>query len=436
MAGRGSATSIKGQRLQRTGLRRGISCGYFVIGSCLAGKRREAKSGFSGYALVEILVVTAIFGVLLGITIPAIQALRESSRLAACRNRVAQIAKGLANLESAIQAFPSGGWGDEWLGVPERGAQGRQPGGWIFAMLPYIEEKSLYATVEGVTSATAQDAYAKLAGSSLPGFACPSRRRSRSLPLPSTTYKTAALAPLQLATAVRSDYVGNGGSSALCPSLSTLTRLAVGSDKNTQITVCHAPPGNPANHKTIKQPLSSIISGGHSTHEGDHFGACGTCDGDVSAANPDTLVKGDEWAKNQSLTAKLARPDGGMPELQDGVFYRMSRVRVASIRDGLSNTYLVGEKYVDSNLYGAGTDKGDDRPIFVGYSDGTIRWARQPPSRDARATDNSTAFGSAHRAGWTVALADGSVRSVAFDIDPEVHKLLASRADGQLLPAW
>lgn len=399
--------------------------------------RYAPRAGFfSGFTLIELLVVIAIIGALVGITVPAVQAARESARVAACRNKVAQLAKGLANLESVMQAFPSGGWGDEWLGTPERGTETRQPGGWIFALLPYIEEKELYKGVEGVSSATAQDAYAKLAATSLPMFACPSRRRSRPLAVLATGYKTAASASLQITSAIRTDYVGNGGSSALCPALSTLSRLAVGVDEKTKVTFCHAPPGNPNNHKTMTLPLSSILSGGHASHEGDHFGPCGSCNSDDAAANPTNLAQGDDWTKKQTLADKFGRPDGGMPELQDGVFFRMSRVKVASIRDGLSNTYLIGEKYLTSNNYTTGTDKGDDRPLFVGYSDGTIRWAVQPPARDTAATENTTAFGGAHRAGWTVALADGSVRTVDFKIDPTVHKQLASRSDGQLLPAW
>lgn len=367
---------------------------------------------------------------------PAIQSVRESARVAACRNKVGQIVKGLTNLESAMQAFPSGGWGDEWLGATERGTEARQPGGWMFAVLPYVEEKSLYMSVEGVTAANAQGAYAKLATASLPMLACASRRPSVPLPLSATAYKSAALQPLTITTATRSDYVGNGGSSALCPSLSTLSRVNSPVDKNTQITFCHAPPGNPAQSKTMKQPLSSIVSGGHSTHEGDHFGPCDSCNGDETAANPGTLAQGDDWTKKQTMADKLGRPDGGLPELQDGVFYRMSQVKAASIRDGLSNTYLLGEKYVSSTGYRTGADTGDDRPMFAGYSDGSIRWARKPPARDAVTADGVTGFGSAHRVGWTVGLADGSVRTVGFEIDPTVHKNLASRADGQLLPAW
>jgi type II secretory pathway pseudopilin PulG len=392
----------------------------------------------TAFTLIELLVVIGIIGTLMGISIPAIQAARESSRAAACRNRVAQIATGLHHLESAMRAFPPGGWGDQWLGVPERGTETRQPGGWIFATLPYIEQKPLYQSVEGLTAATAPEAYAKLASASLPMFACPSRRSSRPLPISATAYKSAAAPSLQVSAATRSDYVGNGGSSALCPSLSILSRVFLSSDdKNTKITFCHAPRGNPDNDKTQTLAISSILNGGHATHDGDHFGSCDSCGGDVTAANPQTLSEGDAWTKKQSLAQKLfERPDNGMPELQDGVFFRMSRMQPAAIRDGLSNTYLVGEKYVPTASYTTGSDGGDDRPMFVGYSDATIRWAAMPPAPDRGGSATPTAFGSPHRSGWNVALADGSVRMVSFEIDATVHRHLASRSDGQLLPGW
>lgn len=390
------------------------------------------------FTLIELLVVIAIIGTLMGISIPAIQAARESARAAACRNRVALLAKGLLHLESAMRAFPPGGWGDRWLGVTERGTETRQPGGWIFATLPYVEEKTLYQSVEGLTAVTAPNAYATFLSASLPAFACPSRRSSKPLPVSVTDYKSAASPSLQVSAATRSDYVGNGGSSALCPSLSLLSRVFLSdADKNTKITFCHAPPGNPANHKTMTLPIASIVSGGHATHDGDHFGECDSCGGDVTAANPQTLADGDAWTRKQSLAEKLfERPDNGLPELQDGVFFRMSRMQPAAIRDGLSNTYLIGEKHVSAASYTTGSDAGDDRPMFVGYSDATIRWAAVPPTPDRSAMAFPTAFGSPHRSGWNVALADGSVRTVSFEIDPAVHRHLASRSDGQLLPAW
>ena len=40
-------------------------------------------------------------------------------------------------------------------------------------------------------------------------------------------------------------------------------------------------------------------------------------------------------------------------------------------------------------------------------------------------------YGSAHDAGFFMALCDGSVRMVNFSIDPAIHILLGNRKDGQ-----
>ena len=42
--------------------------------------------------------------------------------------------------------FASGGWGWVWQGDPDRGNGKNQPGGWIFNILPYLEQLPLYRT--------------------------------------------------------------------------------------------------------------------------------------------------------------------------------------------------------------------------------------------------------------------------------------------------
>jgi prepilin-type processing-associated H-X9-DG protein len=44
-------------------------------------------------------------------------------------------------------------------------------------------------------------------------------------------------------------------------------------------------------------------------------------------------------------------------------------------------------------------------------------------------------FGSAHAGAFNVAFCDGSVRSLSYDINPEVYRRLGNRKDGQTISA-
>lgn len=398
----------------------------------MEGVRTRSNCSFRGFTLVELLVVIAIIGVLTGLLLPAVQAARESSRLAYCRNSVSQLAKGLIRLESSMNGFPSGGWGNAWLGVAERGTLPKQPGGWAFAVLPYIEEEALYDSVEGSTSADINARSATLAAAPVKILVCPTRRSVQPLPVAAGSFRTAASLTVPITTAVRSDYAANAGSSSKCPPLSILKGLTVGSGGATiEVEICHGASKN--NGGVTHKPNINGVLNGHMNHDDDHLGPCGSCEGSASYPGPADLATGDAWCSDTSLTGKLGPGrDNGIPELQNGVIFRLSRIMPDSIRDGLSNTYLVGEKNVEAGKYTTGTAEGDQRPAFVGYSSDNIRWAHDAPHRDKANAPMPNAFGSGHSAGWSVAYADGSVRTLSFDIDPEVHKLMAGRADGEV----
>ena len=142
----------------------------------------------------------------------------------------------------------------------------------------------------------------------------------------------------------------------------------------------------------------------------------------LKGGNPESLKEGDDaafpWEDNNYFT---------------GICFRRSRVRNSQVTDGLSKTYMLGEKCVDSAAYKLGVDSGDDTNLYTGGDKDNYRSAFKPPYRDTPRTRHSYSFGSAHPHTFLMAFCDGSVHPISYKIDLETHKRLANRADGQSL---
>jgi len=377
------------------------------------------------------LVVIAIIGTLAGMILPAVQAAREAARLNSCRNNLSQLSKGLLHHETSKGFFPSGGWGPAWLGIASRHSDSAQPGSWVFSVLPYIEERNTQEIVANSTAATYADAYGRLASTVLPGFSCPSRRAMRPMPPggQAAFYAgyDATSGSVTITTATRSDYAANGGSCGSCAAVTGFKGIPANAVTNAvSVNVCPA---------GTSVPLPQVATTAGATHAGS-CADCGTsleqdASLDVRGQFPD-LASADTWRKKSigERFSLASDPRLVLPDLQDGMIHRMSRVQAAGVFDGLSNVYLLGEKYVATNTYLTGSDPGDDGPMMAGSSNGTIRSGFEPPTHDTPGVTHATAFGSAHAVVWNAAFGDGSVRSVSYSIDPSLHRLLSARADG------
>ena len=165
-----------------------------------------------GFTLVELLVVIAIIGILIALLLPAVQAAREAARRLQCTNNLKQIALACLNHEETHKFLPTTGWGTTWAGEPTRGFDKKQPGGWHYNILPYIEQPALHdlGVDQGLTGT--RPGFTQRVSTPLTCYICPTRRAVIAYPMVSTvTWANVSPSPTSVG---RSDYAASGGDSA------------------------------------------------------------------------------------------------------------------------------------------------------------------------------------------------------------------------------
>lgn len=138
---------------------------------------------------------------------------------------------------------------------------------------------------------------------------------------------------------------------------------------------------------------------------------------DYSINAGDTVVR---WGKG---------PNPTNPEFEDmasstGVAHQASQLKLDHVKDGLSNTYLAGEKRICVL-----DESQDNQGALFGADLDTARWTEEPPAIDGDAPGMN--FGSSHQT-LSMVMCDGSVASIAYEIDPEIHSRLGNRKDGKI----
>ncbi len=325
---------------------------------------RDSRQG-GGFTLIELLVVIAIIGILIGLLLPAVQAARESARRLQCQNHLKQLSLAALTHEEAQGFFPSNGWGIRWLGVPERGFGRRQPGSFLYNVLPFLEQQALHDWGEGETGPRRIQAGGKRLSTALSVFYCPSRR-------------SPALSPYTL------------GSGPL-----------------------------PSDMYVITNNVTPVVKNDYAASIGDAL--------EPVQEGPGSLAQGDNpnysWPGTSNYT---------------GVTYLRSEVRVSDVSDGTGNTYMFGEKYVNADNYYNGLGPGNNQSAYNGQNSDVTRSTHTtvgPPRQDRPGYTNRRLFGSAHSDACHFVLCDGSVRTINYGIDRQIHHRLGNRRDGEVLTA-
>lgn len=295
------------------------------------------RRGGRAFTLVELLVVIAIIGTLVGLTLGAVQSVRESARAVTCQNHLRQMGLAIESHVSSRQGYPSGG--NEWWmppnfvgGSPASGL--KQDAGWGFQILPMMEQSNVWNPPGADIVAKQKTAV----GAVIETYFCPSRR-----------------APTAL-TYVSHSYDPGGG---LC--------------------------GVPVSHGLT----------------------------DYAGAN----LEG------------------------NGVFVRAGSDRYSNLRrpadlvDGTSKTFAVAEKRLNRAHLGEWQED-DNEGYTAAWDEDTMRRCDLPPAPDyVGSEDGEERFGASHPQKFFTLFADGSVRSIGYDVDPAVFKSLGEIADGGVLPA-
>ena len=113
--------------------------------------------------VLEFLVVLGIIGVLVGLLLPAIRTARPAAIRAQCTNNMKQIALALHNYEQAYKVLPPPYTVD---------AVGRPLHSWRTLILPYMEQESLYRTID-LSKPWNDSVNARALGTFVPEFRCP-----------------------------------------------------------------------------------------------------------------------------------------------------------------------------------------------------------------------------------------------------------------------
>ena len=341
------------------------------------------------FTLIELLVVIGIIGVLVGLLMPAVQAAREAARRTDCANRIRQLALATHMHHDVVGYFPPA----RYEARPD-GDDGDNCGignpTWLARVMPFIEQVELGTRWDFRRPWHEHD---ELVRTTVPDiFLCPSRRSG-----------TRPIGRREL----RTEQSGGWGS------------LPCG---------CPIPPLPPTMENTL-------VDGALCDYAGNH--------GDLSPGSTGAPTDFYYGGNGTGVIISVR------PMCDDGIAIAPAdRIRMASVTDGTSSTFLFGEKFIppveltqfpyDSPAY-----DGDHLPASCRLAGPGLRLANSPSKiiTDPFAPDlgpldvtaGTFSFGSWHPAGVHFALTDGSTRMLNPSVDTKLLGSLANRRDARVV---
>jgi len=357
--------------------------------------RKPFKSTRPAFTLVELLVVIAIVGILVGMLLPAVQAVREAARRTKCANNMRQIALAVHNYESSHQKFPVNQIGPGTLDAIGGYSAGYYS--WLVPLLPNLEQGNLYDSFALTQNNGDGNSYklseshanAVAAGTLVKTFVCPSDLPNRDNAL-----------ILGSANPAPGSYTANAG----WPS------FAKGFDGE------RSTPGSFNGAIALEHPSKNI--GWHSRGKISFYS--------ISDGSSNTAL----------LSERLIQPGNSRDAIDQGD----SRVRSHCILARYETLSDINEQLISTHAHTF-----ESAHIGRSWSSGWPLVAPtymhvQPPNGmiGHYANGNSVEEGdfmispsSRHPGGVNLALIDGSVRLVSNDVDQEVWWAVGSRNDGR-----
>ena len=248
-------------------------------------QKRVAQDVRRGFTLIELLVVIAIIAMLAALLLPAVQQAREAGRRAQCLNNLKQISLAMQTYESGFRTFPpgliSGSTGfDQNATLPE----------------PYLTQ----VRVNGVSTPLTISQWVITRDWGWHAFILP-QMDAGTVQLNFAAWKFNAFSVQPPLLTLNEQYLATNIASYVCPSIPSLPNKRPGS--------------------YTANSVSYNNQWAYSTYRG----CMGAYDNNP-ATNP---------------TPNAANPN--IPRHPNGMLYANSAVKMADVKDGTSNTLLVGD---------------------------------------------------------------------------------------------